>query len=266
MSIVEEEIMTNSAIVKLILMFAMIAGMWVLTIRHNKRCIALRERNCINRNMLEVNKTFDKVTGNINIIILALIFIVAFPQLRFTSTTKFSYMAVFFVSGVLSKWIYYKIGADFDARIDNTLGNLLLLFMMSVGYVARLFIIIFSLILTITGDYGHPFGRIIDQDESIKILQLEQIGETKIVHIKDTNEYSFVTNEDGVMTLNRMEFNEEDITTDSNETYVRVSISRQIGIDEDRRKDDPEYTYTVETEKYHLFLNKDDMIELSVKE
>ena len=258
--------MTNWVIIKLILMIAMVVGMLALTKFYNKRCIARRERNGINRNLLEANKTFDKVTGNINIIILALIFIVAFPQLRFTSTTKFSYMAVFFVLGVLSKWIYYKIGADFDASIDNALGSLLLVFMMAVGYVVRLFIIVFSLILTITGDYGHTFGKIIDQDESIRILQLEQIGETKIVHIKDTNEYSFVTNEDGVMTLNRMEFSEEDITSDSSDTYVRVSISLQNGIDEERRKNDPEYSYTVKTEKYHLFLNKDDMIELSVKE
>ncbi|MCR5187058.1 MAG: hypothetical protein K6D97_08115 [Clostridia bacterium] len=258
--------MTNFDIVNLIIMFVMIAGMWGLTIRHNKRCIALRKKTIFNKSKLECNEAFDKVTGYINIIILVLIFIVAFPQLKFTSTTKLSYMVVFFVLGVLSNWGYYKLGADFDATFDNTIGSFLITLIISIGYAVRFFIIILSFIFTITGECDHTFGRLTDQDETVKYLQPEQIGETQIVHIKDTNEYSFITNEDGIMTLNRMNFNEEDITTDCSETYVMVTISRQNYIDEDRRKDDPEYTYTVETEKYHLFLNKDDMIELSVKE
>ncbi len=247
------------------MMIFMVVAIIIVTIYHIIHCHTYRKNAGYGKDALEENLISDIVINSVTIIAFLLLFFVGFPQLVFYSATKFIYMVIFFIGTILAQVAYFNLDADmymspYGSVLDALFGTIF-----AGCFMLRLVLFVIIVTLSISGEYGHYFGKIISQEESISYIYPESLGETKIAHIKGTNEYAFFTDEDGTLTLNRLVFSEEEIVKGSDETYIHVTTIHKYGIDEDRKKDDPEYTYTVESEKLRLFIKKDDMIEISVK-
>jgi len=259
--------MTQYYVCKVIAMILMLAGIVGYSIYHVKRCDKYRKSISpgYSDEDLEFRKAYDIIICGIGIVLLFLMFFVGFWQLTFFSNTKFVSMVIFLFGWLISQLGYYKTGSDMFAVGDYSLKYRFFIFVCAAGMLIRLLIIVSVVSYTVLGGYGHYFGKIVSQSEEVDYIYPEAFGKTKIAKIKDTSQYSFITNEEGVMTRNTLVFGEEDIT-EGGETYIQVSITYKNGIDNDRRKEDPERRYVEEYKTYHLFLNKNDMIELSVVE
>ncbi|MCR5187059.1 MAG: hypothetical protein K6D97_08120 [Clostridia bacterium] len=248
------------------LMNFMVVAMIIKTIYHIKHCNTYRKNAGNSKDMLEENLLADIVINSIAVSLFLLLFFGGFKRLVFYSATKFTYMAIYFIVTMVAQWAYYYNDADMFSSTEESVKAELCTAISVFCFLVRLIILIIVVSYTIVGYYGHFFGKIVSQEESVSYIYPESVGEVKIAHIKDTNEYAFFTDEDGTLTLNRLVFLKEEIVKGSDETYIQVTTIQKNGIDEDRKKDDPEYAYTEESEKMRLFINEEEMIQICVKE
>ena len=248
------------------MMIFLVVAMIIGTIYHIKHCDTYRKKEGYSKNLLEDNLLFDIVINTIIVSLFLLLFFLGFKQLVFYSATKFTYMVIYYIGTIIAQWAYYYNGADVSGSSDGSLKDGLCTGIAAICFLVRLIIFFIVVSYAITGAYGHFFGKIISQEESVSYIYPKSIGEVKIAYIKDTNEYAYFTDDDGTLILHRLVFNEEDVVKGSDETFIQVTTIQKNGIDEDRKKDDPEYAYAKKSEKMRLFIKEGEMIKIGFEE
>jgi len=255
----EEKRMTLWGVIKAVIMIAILPLNFFYAKRHIERCDKYRKYYPRQYHNTEGFKKTDIVLCSINFIILLLLLLVAFPQLKFFSTNKFVCMIVFFIGEIISSEVYYRFGGTLD--IDYSAENELLLDVHIAGTLFRLLVIFAFVFQSCTGKYIYEPKVIKEELVSKERIELEEYGGKKITHVKDTDEYCFIIIKSGMKYIHVDKF-DGDSVFESDETYILVTTKQTVYVNSEYDKDSPLY-YTQKTErKNELYYDVNDMIEV----
>ena len=219
--------MTLFTILKPAVMILVILGSTIFTVYHIKRCDTFRKSfpELYDDKMLRKKKWLNIAHGVFNTIICIMLFLVAFPQLKFFCIYKFICVVLFSIGGILYYQAYYDLGADLSGRAEPDIKKVTEVALAAIFMPIRMCIIALALWYSITGNYIPFLNNAPKEFHSSYSIELESLGKTKITHIKDTNQYIFITNEDGSPKLNICEFEEKNI--EKNGSFdVEIELSK----------------------------------------
>ncbi len=208
-------------------------------------------------------KKWDIISCTFNCLMLLLLFFVAFPQLKFFSTNKLVCMVVFFFGEILSYKIYFSIGATLDEDIRETSEYELHMDIYIFGVLLRILVMIIVFCQSQSGGYFYTSRSFLDETQSVSQVEPEEFGETKIIHVKNSDTYYFIYNVEGIRLSKTIEIGKDNVV-ENDRTYIQVTTTKKLYVNKEYDEESPSYITTVSDIEYKLYLNESDMVEVIV--
>ena len=251
-----------SGLVRVILMAILSFSMIIIGSFWVKKCDEERRKNSYySEDHLTRAKKANYIYVFSNFVFLVVTWILAYPKLIPESYNRLIVMIVFFLGTMLVFIGYYVVGADMDGYCI-TLKERIGTYTISVGVLIHIFCIIF-VIFSFFDFSVIERKELVEQKEAIEIIRPEYVGGFKIGYIKDENKYVYgYKNDDGVWFFEEGLIVEPENVKNSQDTYIEKHITTKTYVDKERRTGSDGYKSTRDEEKYTLYLNPEQMVEI----